>query len=77
MGVVDNISSRILCYSQLFTGSSDSQRPLCVCELSAIALLLHTSIIVKNKNIILYFYLYMFLIVHQDTAEYTTLSVNH
>ena len=39
-----------------------------MCELSAIALLLHTSIIVQNKNIILYIYIYVFLVVYQDTA---------
>ena len=52
----------------MFTGSFDSWQPLRVCKLSAIALLLHTCIIVKNENIILYLYIYVFLIVHQDTA---------
>ena len=52
----------------MFTGSSDSRQPLRICEFSAIALLLHRSIIFKKKNIILYSYLYLFLIVHQDTT---------
>ena len=60
---------------KLFTGSSDSRQPLRVCKLSTIDLLLHTSIIVKNKNIILYFYEYVFLVVHQGTAAvYNTTS---
>ena len=65
MGVVDYISSRILakvsCSLALPTPDDHF-------ELSMITLLLQTSIIVKNKNIILYFYIYVFLIVHQDTA---------
>ena len=42
----------------MFTGSSVSQQLLRVRELSAIAFLLHTSIIAKNKNIILYYYIH-------------------
>ena len=66
--VVDYISSRILvkvCCSQALPTPVD---PIRVCELSTIALLLHTSIIVKNKNIILYFYIYVFLVVQKDIA---------
>ena len=63
-------------YSQFFTGSSVSRQLLRVRELSAIAFLLHASIIAKNKNIILYFlYSYVFLVVNNDTAEYTTLPL--
>ena len=61
--------------SQFFADSSVSWQPLRVCELSAIAFLLHTSIIVKNKNIILYLYIYVFLVVHKDTTEYTTYTI--
>ena len=56
----------------LFTGSSVFRQLFRVQKLSAIAFLLRTSIIAKNKNTILYFYIYMFLIVNNDTAEYTT-----
>ena len=66
VGVIDYISSRILakvsCSLALPTPDDSF-----VWVNSLIALLLHTSIIVKNKNITLYFYFYVFLVVHQDT----------
>ena len=63
--VVDYISSQIL-------ARVSCSQLLRVRELSAIAFLLHTSIIAKNKNIILYSYIYVFLVVNNNTAEYTT-----
>ena len=74
MRVVDYISSRIWA-SQVFTGSSVSRQLLRMRELSAIVFLLQTNIIAKNKNIILYFHIYMFLVVNNDTAEYTTICL--
>ena len=55
MRVVDYVSSWI---SAKVTGSSVSRQLLHVREFSAIAFLLHTRIIAKNKNIILYFYIH-------------------
>ena len=68
VGVVDYISSRILAKVSCSQALPTPDDPFRVCELSEIALLLHKSIIVKNKIIILYFYIYVFLVVHQDQA---------
>ena len=61
MGVVDYISSRILakvsCSRTLLTSDDPFE---CVNDMW----LLHTNLIVKNKNIILNFYIYVFLVVH-------------
>ena len=63
---------KIFCVTTYLETKSFKTVSKLMCELSAIAFLFHTSIITKNKNIILYFYLYLFLVVNNDTAEYTT-----
>ena len=66
----------------MFTGSSVSRQLLRVCELSEIAFLLHTSIIAKNKNRILYFYVHTcssLLITTQYTIQHpdNTVCISH